>query len=319
MKKAIIPVALLATLTLTACGDNSSDKVEQSSKDIKEKSEVIVKTKLGQVTQSELLDDLGITKVGQLTFQSLMGDILREEYKDKLSLKDATKKVNEEIEKMGGEDALKMNLKNQGLGSIDNYKNSRIDSQYNQLLMNDVYKMSNEDVKKEVKKASHILIAVNDAANADQKIKNGLSESKAKEKATEILNRVKKDPSNFEAIAKEESSDTQSAQNGGSLDYVIKGQMVPEFEKELFKLKEGEISKLVKTQFGYHIIKADKQDDLKDRLQELKTTIIQQQSIKHPEKMKKAYRDLLKKYNVKYNDEDVKQMINTELLSDKVK
>ena len=50
-------------------------------------------------------------------------------------------------------------------------------------------------------------------------------------------------------------------QKDGSLGYVIKGQMVDEFEKALFDLKEGKVSKVIKTDYGYHIIKADKESD----------------------------------------------------------
>ena len=50
--------------------------------------------------------------------------------------------------------------------------------------------------------------------------------------------------------------DKSSAKKDGSLGYVIKGQMEDKFEKALFKLKEGSISDVVKTDYGYHIIKS---------------------------------------------------------------
>ena len=61
-------------------------------------------------------------------------------------------------------------------------------------------------------------------------------------------------PENFAALAKENSTDTGSAQQGGSLGQIQKGQLVPEFEKVAYALKDGEISQPVKTQFGWHII-----------------------------------------------------------------
>lgn len=68
--------------------------------------------------------------------------------------------------------------------------------------------------------------------------------------------RAKVTAANFAQIAKADSTDTGSAQQGGSLGTVEKGQMVPEFEKAAFALKDGQISQPVKSQFGWHIIMA---------------------------------------------------------------
>ncbi len=100
-------------------------------------------------------------------------------------------------------------------------------------------------------RASHILIMAqkDKATEAEQKA--------ALEKATKLMETLKKDPSQFEALAKSESQ-CPSGQNGGSLGAFGKGQMVPEFEKAVFELKEGEMAGPVKTDFGYHIIRRDK-------------------------------------------------------------
>ena len=58
-------------------------------------------------------------------------------------------------------------------------------------------------------------------------------------------------------MAKKESDDVESGKNGGDLGAFGRGQMVPEFEQAAFNAKVGEITPVVKTQFGYHIIKVD--------------------------------------------------------------
>lgn len=74
--------------------------------------------------------------------------------------------------------------------------------------------------------------------------------------AADILKKIK-DGADFAETAKQYSEDTGSKENGGDLGYFEKGRMVPEFENAAFALKPGEVSGIVKTQFGYHIIKAE--------------------------------------------------------------
>src|SRR5215208_522115 len=73
------------------------------------------------------------------------------------------------------------------------------------------------------------------------------------EEAKAVSERLKKGE-DFATVAKEVSKDTSSGPNGGDLDWFGKGAMVAEFETAAFELKVGEISKPIKSQFGYHII-----------------------------------------------------------------
>jgi len=95
-------------------------------------------------------------------------------------------------------------------------------------------------------RASHILIGVDAKASDAEK-------KKAREKA-EKLRKQLTGGADFAALAKENST-CPSSQQGGDLGYFGKGQMVPPFEKAAFGLKKDEISDVVETSFGYHIIK----------------------------------------------------------------
>jgi peptidyl-prolyl cis-trans isomerase C len=77
---------------------------------------------------------------------------------------------------------------------------------------------------------------------------------KDEETAKQILAELRAHPEKFADLAKAKSTDTTSAQRGGDLGMFGQGRMVPEFERVAFALKPGEISDIVKTQYGYHII-----------------------------------------------------------------
>ena len=129
---------------------------------------------------------------------------------------------------------------------------------------------------------------------------------KSEEDAKKILDQVKKG-GDFKKIAKEKSIDTGSAQNGGDLGFFSKGQMVPEFDKAAFSLKEGELSGPVKTQFGYHIIKVTGKKEGKavefDKVKDLLTQKVT------AEKQKEAFdsymEGLRKSYTVEKNKEAI--------------
>ena len=94
-----------------------------------------------------------------------------------------------------------------------------------------------------------------------------------KKKAEDILAQAKKG-ANFEELAKKYSEDPGTKDKGGDLGWIIQGQTVPEFEKAAFTLPKGSISDLVKTQYGFHIIKIiDKESAHTKSFEEVKDSI----------------------------------------------
>ncbi len=131
---------------------------------------------------------------------------------------------------------------------------------------------------------------------------------KTEKEAQDVLAQLKKGAS-FEELAKKYSADS-SAAKGGDLGWFPKGAMVPEFDKVAFSLKEGEISGIVKTNFGYHIIKVTGKraagirtfDEMKDQIKANLLPAKQQQIF---QKMKD---DLMKNAKIKRNEENLKGM-----------
>lgn len=114
----------------------------------------------------------------------------------------------------------------------------------------------------EERKASHILISVPADASEDEK-------QAARDKAEGILAQVRQNPEQFAEIAKEHSDDPGSSTQGGDLGFFDRGVMVKSFEDKIFSMQLNEVSDLVETDFGLHIIqltdiKEEKHPDLED-------------------------------------------------------
>ncbi|MFM1955681.1 MAG: hypothetical protein RIR20_501 [Pseudomonadota bacterium] len=100
----------------------------------------------------------------------------------------------------------------------------------------------------EKRRASHILIGFGPGASPEAK-------AQAKNKAEEILAEVKKNPAKFAELAKKNSQDPGSAEKGGDLGMFGRGAMVKAFEEAAYSMKPGQVSDLVQSEFGFHIIK----------------------------------------------------------------
>lgn len=129
---------------------------------------------------------------------------------------------------------------------------------------------------KEERRASHILINASKDAPADAR-------TQAKAKAEGLLAQVRKAPGSFAEIAKKESQDPGSAPSGGDLGFFGRGAMVKPFEDAVFSMKKGEISDVVETDFGFHIIllsdiKTPRQPSFEELRPSLEAELKQQQA-----------------------------------------
>lgn len=205
------------------------------------------------------------------------------------------------------------------------------------------YKVSDDDVDKEVQKAKKqygdqftavlennrlkdeadfknqikFKLAMNEAIKKSVTEKDVKDHYKPEIKASHILvsdeneaKEIKKKldaGASFEELAKQESQDLLSKDKGGDLGYFNSGTTTPEFETAAYKLKVGQISNPVKSPNGYHIIKLTDKKDLKP-FDEVKDSIrkhLEEERLADPIFSKKLLQDELKKANIKINDSDL--------------
>ena len=100
----------------------------------------------------------------------------------------------------------------------------------------------------EERRVSHILIGADKSAPSNER-------DKARNKAQELLAAIQQSPDKFSELARKNSQDPGSAAKGGDLDFFARGAMVKPFEDVAFSLQKGETSKVVETEFGFHIIR----------------------------------------------------------------
>lgn len=121
-----------------------------------------------------------------------------------------------------------------------------------EVALDEVQKAYDDQIKRtqlqESRQASHILIALDKNATAEDK-------QKARAKADDLLKQVKAKPAAFAELAKAHSQDPGSAANGGDLGSFKRGDMVKPFADATFGMKVGELSGVVESEFGFHIIK----------------------------------------------------------------
>lgn len=319
MKRRTLPILITASaLTLAACNNDSGDSKDGKQAD---KGEVLIESKAGKTTTGDILDEMGSDAMAQQAFQITISDILEDKYKDKVDKKKLEEEADKEIEKYGGKESFEQLMQQQNPGmTVDSFKSQKVQQAYQQQLFDEEFEISDKELKEKTQKASHILIKVKSDEKKPEgqpEDKEALSDKEAKKKAEDLLKQVKEDPKKFGELAKKHTMDAGTKEKDGSLGYVTKGQTVEEFEKVLFNTEEGKIhDELVKTDFGYHIIKHDKEDDFDKQKDQLKNQLRQSLLQKEPNKVKDIYKKLLDEYKVDYKNEDIKKFVEEKILAD---
>jgi len=192
----------------------------------------------------------------------------------------------EQLKKMGiNEDFLKFQF-TRDLANTNLQKKFEEDTKISETEMKKYYEDNKKSFYTDSVTASHILLKTQDSEGKELSAEK---KKEAKKKAQEALAKVKSGE-DFAKVAKKYSQDS-SASNGGELGTFGRGQMVSEFEKAAFNMKKGEISDIVETEYGYHIIKVtgrvDKQETYNDVKDKIKTTLAGQKYTEYVEKLKK--------------------------------
>ena len=171
-------------------------------------------------------------------------ELKQDDFKKEIDLSDvALKKVYEESKSSFiRPDQVKINfIIHSVAGIVPNIKIS--DKEVKNYFTNNINRYQTEQQRR----AKHILFTV----GAD------LSDAEVKEiagNAQDILNKIKKNPKTFQKNAKKYSQDAESAKNGGDLGFFSRGDMTKVFEDTVFSMSKNQISELIKTEFGFHIV-----------------------------------------------------------------
>ncbi|MCM3161992.1 peptidylprolyl isomerase [Metabacillus litoralis] len=273
MKKiAIVLAAATSILALSACNNNAD-------------SEVVVETKAGNITKDEFYDAMkarfGADVLTELVHEKVLSEkyeVTDEEVQTEFdNLKTQYGAQFESVVQTQGEDVVKQMVK------VDLLRKKAAEAEA---------EVTDEDIKAYYDtlegqiRASHILVA--DEATAKE-VKEKLDAGES-----------------FEDLAKEYSTDPGSAQNGGDLGWFGEGAMVQEFQDAAFKLKEGEVSAPVKSDYGFHIIKVTETVKPLEEMKESLKEEVRNQKIQQPDTIQNALDKAIKESNVEVKDEDLK-------------
>ena len=309
MKKKVVFLAalLMCTILVTGCG----------SAKLKNGEEVVFTVNGSKVSANSMYKDLRDKYAKTLMIDVIDKKILDKVYKDDSDIETQAKNAVESLKTQYADD-WEGTLESAGYDSEDDlldyyklsYQRSKAIDDYikDNIKDDDIKKYYDEDMAGDIR-CKHILIGVSESADSSDD--SALTDEEAKKKAEDLIKQLN-DGADFSKLAKENSTDTGSAEKGGDLGFFNKGEMVQEFEDAAYKLKVDEYTKEpVKTSYGYHIIlKTDEKD--KAKLSKVKKTIIEkiteQRKEDDPTLEITAMDELRKEYKLEFKDSKYKKL-----------
>jgi len=286
--KRLIIVLVVAALAITGCSKGAQDTSKPGESKVKLPANVVAKVGSSEIKESDV---------------NAILEQIPEPYRARYSTPEAKKEI---IEKMAEVKMMAMEAKKKG---IDKKPGTKLKLEYiaDQILARDLEENAVENIK--ISEAD-ITKYYNDnkdkfAAGPRVKVRHILVDNEAAAKA--ILAQLKKG-ADFSKLAKEKSK-CPSSQRGGDLGWVTQGRMDPEFEKAAFALKKGQMSGIVKSSFGYHIIICDDVEAKKEKsLDEVKLQIEKQlQNEKKEEALNQLKEQVKKDFPIVINEEYFKK------------
>ncbi|WP_188455217.1 peptidylprolyl isomerase [Virgibacillus oceani] len=287
MKKVAIAVTLTAgVLSLSACSSGDD-------------SEVVVETNAGNITKDEFYQELK-DRYGDAVIQEMVtAEVLDDKYE--VTDKEVDKEVQKTKDQLG--EQFEMALQQQGIKDEDAYRDLVRISLLQEAAISEDIEITDKEIKqrydrmKQEIEAQHILVEDEKTA---KEVKKKLDEG-----------------GDFAKLAKEYSTDTATAEEGGKLGFFSAGKMDPAFEDAAYNLEVGKISDPVKSEFGYHIIKVtdkrDKEEDIgkfEDMKEDIRRQILNQKI--DPQKAQAKIQSLLDDAKIDPKDDDFEGLFEKE-------
>ncbi|SEQ41158.1 foldase protein PrsA [Virgibacillus subterraneus] len=289
MKKLAIAVTLSATiLGMTACNSDESGN-----------SEVVAETNAGNVTKEEFYQELKDSNGASVLQQLVTVEVLNDKYD--VSEEEVDKELKSVKDQLG--DQFQQAIQQQGFKDEEAFRKMLRISLLQEAAVAEDIEITEEDLKKQYERmktevqAQHILVEDEKTANeVKQKLTNGRD---------------------FAKLAKEYSTDTSNAEDGGKLGYFSSGKMVPAFEDAAYNMEVGEVSEPVKTEHGFHIIKVtdkrEKEEDIgsfEDNKQDIRRSILNQRM--DPQKAREKINKLIEDAEVDIKVEGLEDILNSQ-------
>lgn len=283
MRKTVLTLTLAASvLALGACSGDSADS-----------SEVIATSKIGDITQNDLYEEMK-SSIGDQAFQLLaIEKVLSDKYE--VTKEEVNTQLAADKEQFG--ESFEGMIAQQGYTETSYKKYLELNLLQEKALIEDVkvtedeIKAEYENIKNEIN-ARHVLVADEETA---KKVKAELESGK-----------------DFAEVAVEYSTEPAAQQSGGELGWFGKGKMVPEFEEAAFALKKNVFSDPVQTSNGFHIIEVTDSRTMEKSFEDKKAEIEKQLKLEKadPATLLPKVAKMMKTADIKIQDEDLKTSLD---------